>query len=847
MSALEDGLEAWLRYAPLPAENVKHHPRFSQIVALSEAKASPVYTAGKEIQDGLSKILHQKVDITNTLPQAAQIPASAIVVGTVDTFPSATPAIQKIKEEFSSLKEDGFWLGARKDGNDGPAHVLILGHNERGALYGAFHFLMLLAQDKPCPETYTSSPSAPIRWVNQWDNLNGTIERGYAGPSIFFKDSAVLDDLTRVAQYARLMASVRLNGIIVNNVNSHCNLLNPTNLKGLGRIADAMRPWGVRIGVALYFDTPIELGGLSTSDPLDSNVVTFWNDITTQLYKNVPDMLGYLIKANSEGQPGPLTYGRTLADGANLFARALKPHGDGIVMYRAFVYNHHLDESNWKNDRANAAVEFFDGLDDVFEDNVLVQIKYGPIDFQIREPPSPLLAHLRRTQVIIEFQVAQEYLGQQSHLVYLPPLWKTILDFDLRIDGQQSLVRDVVSGERFNWKRSGYAAVVNVGNDSTWLGSHLAMSNLYAYGRYCWDPTSDERAVIEDWTRLTFSHHPTVVDTVTRLSMESWPTYENYSGNLGIQTLCDIVKTCHYGPSPAAMDGNGWGQWTRADAHAIGMDRTIATGTGYSGQYPSEVAKIFENPETTPDELLLWFHHVQYTRRLKSGKTVIQHFYDAHYDGARNAQTFPVRWEALRGLIDDHRFEHTLFRLTYQAGHALVWRDSICNFYLAKCGISDEHHRVGSYKWRVKAQDMQLSGYKVVPITPFEAAFGGHAIITESNNAPGIATWAVTFPVGVYNIAVNYYDHLGGTSQYQLFLGSEGSSEKRLIGNWAGSLGKHLLHDFSDLRDGHSATRIYFRGVQVHEGDVLTIVGTPDGDELAPVNYVSFLPVGIID
>jgi alpha-glucuronidase len=847
MPAKEDGLEAWLRYAPLPAEHVKHHPRFSQIVALSEAKSSPVYTAGKEIQSGLSKILRQKVDVTNTLPEAAQMPASAIVVGTVDTFPSATPAIQKIKEGVSSLKEDGFWLGARKDGNNGPAHVLIIGQNERGALYGAFEFLMLLAQDKPCPETYTSSPSAPIRWVNQWDNLDGTIERGYAGPSVFFKDGAVLDDLTRVAQYARLMASVRLNGIIVNNVNSHCNLLNPTNLKGLGRIADVMRPWGVRIGVALYFDTPIELGGLSTSDPLDANVVAFWNDITTQLYEDVPDMLGYLIKANSEGQPGPLTYGRTLADGANLFARALKPHGDGIVMYRAFVYNHHLDESNWKNDRAKAAVEFFDGLDDVFEDNVLVQIKYGPIDFQIREPPSPLLAHLRRTQVIIEFQVAQEYLGQQSHLVYLPPLWKTILDFDLRIDGQQTLVRDVVSGERFNWKRSGYAAVVNVGNDSTWLGSHLAMSNLYAYGCYCWDPTSDERAVIQDWTRLTLSHHPTVIDTVTQLSMESWPTYENYSGNLGIQTLCDIVKTCHYGPSPAAMDGNGWGQWTRADAYAIGMDRTAATGTGYSGQYPSEVAKIFENPETTPDELLLWFHHVPYTRRLKSGKTVIQHFYDAHYDGAQNAQTFHVRWEALRGLIDDQRFEHTLFRLTYQAGHALVWRDSICNFYLAKCGIPDEHNRVGNYKWRVKAQDMQLSGYKVVSITPFEAAFGGHAIITESNNAPGTATWAVTYPAGFYNIAVNYYDHLGGTSRYQLFLGSAGSSEKRLIGNWAGDLGKHLLHDFSDLRDGHSATRIYFKGVEVHEGDVLTIVGTPDGDELAPVNYVSFLPVGIID
>ncbi|KAL2864141.1 glycoside hydrolase superfamily [Aspergillus lucknowensis] len=847
MLSTNNGINAWLRYAPLPAKTAALFPRYSHIVALSESEKSPIYTAGKELQEGLKKILLQDVDITNTLAGPGQLSATAILVGTFEVCPWDTTAGLQNGPDIPPLKEDGFWLGTQED-NNGTARVLIVGQNERGALYGAFEFLTLLAQNKPCPRSYATSPSAPIRWVNQWDNIDGTIERGYAGPSIFFKDGAVVDDLTRVAQYARLMASVRLNGIIVNNVNSHCNLLNATNLKGLGRIADVMRPWGVRIGVALYFDTPIELGGLSTSDPLDPDVVAFWNGISAQLYQQVPDMLGYLIKANSEGQPGPLTYGRTLADGANLFARALKPHGDGIVMYRAFVYNHHLDESNWKNDRANAAVEFFGDLDNVFEDNVIIQIKYGPIDFQVREPPSPLFAHLRRTPVIIEFQVCQEYLGQQSHLVYLPPLWKTILDFDLRIDGQPSRVRDIVSGERFHWNRSGYAAVVNVGNDTTWLGSHLAMSNLYAYGRYCWDPCSDAVSVVQDWTRLTFGSHPTVIDTVTQLSMESWPAYENYSGNLGIQTLCDIVKTCHYGPSPAAMDGNGWGQWTRADAHAIGMDRTTATGSGNAGQYPPEVAAVFENLETVPDDLLLWFHHVPYTHQLKSGKTVIQHFYDAHYEGAQRVQTFPVRWEALRGLVDEDRFQHTLFRLSYQASHALVWRDSICTFYHAKCGIRDERNRVGNHPWRVKAADMELEGYEVVPVIPFEAAFGGHAIVTQSNQASGTATWVVTFPAGVYNIAVNYYDHLGGQSHYELFLGSGPDDRtQRLVGSWAGDLGEHLLHDFSDQRDGHSATRVTFKGVKVEAGDVLTIVGTPDGSELAPLNYVSFLPEGIVD
>ncbi|EED13363.1 alpha-glucuronidase [Talaromyces stipitatus ATCC 10500] len=829
----ENGIDGWLRYAPLSSELASQFKRYGNIIALRNDESSPVRTAAKEIQHGLKRILNQEANIGHDLITGSQVEGPAtIVIGTVNSFSHAGGDVSHIAQ----LKEDGFWLHG-----DDYDNVQILGQNERGALYGAFAFLMLLAQGKQCPSAHVSNPSAPIRWVNQWDNLDGSIERGYAGPSIFFRDMVVQDDLTRVSQYARLMASVGLNGIIVNNVNSHHDLLSPRNLAGLGRIANAMRPWGVRIGVALFFDTPKILGGLSTSDPLDPGVIAFWDKITAQLYQHVPDLIGYLIKANSEGQPGPLTYGRTLADGANMFADALKRHGAGVVVYRAFVYNHHLDESNWKNDRANAAVEYFKDMDSLFEDNVLVQIKYGPIDFQVREPTSPLFAHLRKTPTIIEFQVAQEYLGQQSHVCYLPPLWKTILDFDLRVDGKPSLVRDIVSGERFGWNQSGYAAVVNVGSDSTWLGSHLAMSNLYAYGRYTWDPTSNEVDVIQDWTRLTFSSHSTVVDTVTSISMESWPTYENYTGNLGIQTLCEITKTCHYGPRPDAADGNGWGQWTRADAHAIGMDRTVATGTGYAGQYPVEVAEKFEKVKTTPDDLLLWFHHVPYTHKLKSGKTVIQHFYDAHYEGAANAQTFAPRWKAIQGLIDDSRFQHVLFRLVYQAGHAIVWRDSINEFYKAKCSIPDEQGRVGNYPWRIEAESMDLTGYAVVPITPFEAASGGKAIITTSNDKPGTAKYTVPFESGVYNIAVNYYDHLGGTSQYKLFVGGQ------LIGEWAGDLSKVLLHDFSDLRDGHSATRITFDTVHVNKGDVIELIGTPDGTELAPIDYVSFLPPGLVD
>ena len=826
MISPETGRDAWLRYAALPTEICGSFKPYSSIVALDNNETSPVFVAAKELQSGILRILGQQIDIKFTASKTA----SMIVIGTVHSLSTAGVSVG----ELPDLREDGFWLSTKGEA------VHIIGENERGALYGAFEYLSMLAQGD-CPEVaYATNPSAPIRWVHQWDNLDGTIERGYGGKSIFFKDGFVLDDLTRVTEYARLLASIRLNGVIVNNVNAGFNLLSPSNLKGLSRIADAMRPYGVRIGISLFFDSPRELGGLATSDPLDPAVIEWWSDITAQVYSHVPDLVGYLIKANSEGQPGPLTYNRTLADGANMFARALKPHGDGIVMYRAFVYNHHLDESDWKNDRANASVEYFKELDKDFDNNVVIQIKLGPIDFQIREPPSPLFANLRQTSAIIEFMVAQEYLGQQSHVVYQPPLWKTILDFDLRIDGKPSIVSDIVSGERLNWKRSGYAAVVNVGNDPTWLGSHMAMANLYGYGRLAWNPSDTEEAIVRDWTRLTFGLNETVVETITKISMQSWGAYENYSGNLGIQTLCDILYT-HYGPSPGSQDGNGWGQWTRANAYSIGMDRTIETGTGNAGQYPPEVASIFNNIETTPDELLLWFHHVPYTQKLKSGKTVIQHFYDSHYSGAVTAQTFPIQWETLRGLIDDARFEHVSLRLAYQAGHSLVWRDAVSEFYKAKSGIADEANRVGNHPWRVEAEEMELSGYKIIPVTPFEAASGGRAIITISSEAPGTARATLNYPSGTYDVAVNYYDHKGGRSKYEIFLND------KTIGTWNGDLEDKLGHDFSEYIDGHSATRVTFRGVNIENGDVVKIVGNPDGNEFAPLDYISVLPQGQVD
>ncbi|RBQ68221.1 hypothetical protein FVER14953_08824 [Fusarium verticillioides] len=826
----EDGVDGWLRYARLPSSvsiNAKSFPQ--KIHVIGGSAKSPLGSAASELQKGYSGILN--IDLKTESSSKSCDFSQSIVVTTEENLKKAC----KGKLSHPKLEADGYWLSTSG------SSVKIVGQNERGALYGAFEYLSMLGQGNFKKVERASNPSAPIRWANQWDNLNassthGSIERGYGGPSIFFDGvKNVRKDLSRVPLFGRLLASIGINAVVINNVNADIRLFNSENRKGLIEIADLLRPWGVQVGLSLNFASPQSLGGLDTFDPLDEKVIKWWHDLTDGLYNGIPDMAGYLVKANSEGQPGPITYNRTLADGANMFAKALEPYG-GVVMFRAFVYDK-LDWNDWKADRANAAVEFFKELDGKFDDNVVVQIKYGPIDFQIREPVSPLFAHLRKTNSAIELQISQEYLGQQCHLVYLPPLWKTILDFDMRIDGKKSQVRDIVSGKVFKRRLGGYAGVTNVGLDKTWLGSHLSMSNLYAFGRLAWDPTADSKEILEDWTRLTFGLDNEVRKAITDMSMASWPAYENYSGNLGIQTLTDILYA-HYGPNPASQDNNGWGQWTRATRDHIGMDRTVKNGTGNAGQYPSEIAKRFESTETTPDDLMLWFHHVPYTFKLHSGKTVIQHFYDAHYKGAATAQTFHKTWASLKGKIDNDRLEHDLFRLKYQAGHSIVWRDAINEFYRNLSGIPDKQNRVRNHPYRIEAEKMELDGYKPVNVTPTETASKYVAIYT---NSTGTASTTLKSPKGTYNVAVNYYDIVGGKSTWSVYL------NKRLIGKWVGDNEERLGHWPSEFLDGHSATRITFEGVKIQPGDKLVIIGKADGKETAALDYVSVLPQGIVD
>lgn len=690
----ETGAEAWLRYHDLKTSSL---PTLVAVVGKSEV----LHAAGDEL-------VHALGNRPKAEGAVAQIPSKdAFVLGMWKDIRPLFPELSRARVPAG----DGFWLKTLRRGS--ARYWLIIGRNERGVLYGTFSLLERIAQQKDASALDDSqTPSAPIRWVSEWDNLDGSIERGYAGRSIFFDNGSVRSDLTRVGQYARLLASIGINGCSINNVNASPRIVAPEFIPQLARVADVFRPWGVKLAVSVDMSSPVVVGGLKTFDPLDPAVAAWWKQTADAIYKAIPDFAGFVVKADSEGRSGPSQYGRTASDAADVIARSLKPHG-GILLYRAFVYNHHLDWNDPKADRARAAYDYFHPLDGKFDDNVVIQIKYGPIDFQVREPASPLFGAMRRTSEAIELQVTQEYTGQQRHLVFLVPMWKEILDFDMHVNGV-TRVKDIVSGkvssfqfpvsgkstgnsklDTRNSRSGGFNAVVNVGLDENWLGHPLAMANLYGYGRLAWNPNLSSEQIAEEWIRLTFGSSPQVVDTLSKMLLSSWHIYESYTGPLGAGTLTDILGD-HYGPGIESSERNGWGQWHRADEHGIGMDRTVATGTGYIGQYSPEVQKKYESLAACPDELLLFFHHVAYSYVLHSGKTVIQHIYDSHYDGAEQAAGLVAQWQSLKGEIDDERYQDVLKRLQYQAGHAIVWRDTVVNWFFKKSGIPDDKGRVGT-------------------------------------------------------------------------------------------------------------------------------------------------------
>jgi alpha-glucuronidase len=750
-------------------------------------------------------------------------------------------------------------------------------------------------------------PAMPIRWVDEWDNADGSIERGYAGRSIFFDAGHVRDDLAPVAEYARLLASVGINGCNLNNVNNAAAFLTPQMLEGIARIAESMRPYGVRVSLSVDIASPQKIGGLATYDPLDPAVKAWWAAKTNEIYTLIPDFAGFTVKADSEGQPGPSSFGRTPADAANTLAAALAPHG-GIVLYRAFVYNHHLDWRDPKADRARAAYDIFHPLDGKFAPNVIVQTKEGPIDFQVSEPVSPLFGGLKQTRQAMELQITQEYTGQQRHLVYLAPMWKQVLDFDMRVNGAQTQVKTIIAGglwlgdqkaiagQSIAQPLGGMVGVAGIGQDA-WLGSPLALANLYAIGRLAWDPNLTSEQIADEWTRQSISNDPAIVRTVATMLMQSWPAYEQYTGPLGLQTLTDITGS-HYGPNVESSENNGWGQWHRADHDGVGMDRSVSTGTGFASQYQPEVAKIYESAATTPDDLLLFFHHVPYTYKLHDGKTVIQYLYDSHYQGAEQAAEFARQWATLEGRIDQPLYEKVRDRLEYQAGHAIVWRDAVTQYFLKLSGIPDEKGRAGQYPNRLEAEAARLTGYKVIDVTPWEDASHGKAVScatganslreTESfvtghdfsraenarredetlapvlvsatlkgsgvkgtgfspymngskgngalapeGTAPCSAEWTYRGAPGRYNIAVQYFDLQGGIAEFNLTINAHPA------GQWLANATLPSNHP-----NGDNSTRRTLRDIPLKPGDTIRIEGTPDGPDSAALDYIEILPVG---
>jgi alpha-glucuronidase len=800
----ETGREAWLRYAPLE-EGLARPVHDNLPAALASFGDSPlIQSARQELLRGVRGMLGRTLRVEPGLPRE-----SAIVLGTLDSIPAAGLG--------GALKEDAYRLRTIVSG--GVRYTVITAANPRGVLYGVFAFLRKIALGEPIALLDEErTPYSPVRWVNEWNNLDGSIERGYGGRSIFFENDAVRADLTRTGEYARLLASLGINGCAISNVNANPKLLDPAFLAQVARVAAEFRPWGVRPVISVDFGSPKSVGGLDTFDPLAPNVAAWWKAKAEEIYRLIPDLGGFVLKADSEGRVGPAAYGRTHADAANVLARALRPHG-GLLFYRGFVYDHRMDWRNPKNDRGRAAYDNFKSLDGAFDDNVLIQIKNGPIDFQVREPASPLFGALEKTNQAIELQITQEYFGQARHMVFLVPMWKEVLDFDMHARGTGTPVKALVGG---------FVGVSNVGLDDNWTGNHFSQANLYGFGRLAWDPDLSARRIAEEWTRLTFGHHPRVVETVVGMQLASWRIFENYTGPLGLQTLTEITGS-HYGPAVEASERNGWGQWHRSDERGSGMDRTVATGTGFIGQYRPEVARVYESLATCPDDLLLFLHHVPYTYTLRSGKSVIQHLYDAHYEGAQAATGYVGQWKSLDGMVDERRYREALAQLEYQAGHAQVWRDSVVSWFLKTSGIPDARGRAGKYPGRVEAESMKLEGYVPKPATPWETASGGQAVECAADRCA--ASFRFDGAPGWYELRVQFFDRIDGVSHFQLRVSGQ------LVDEWEAD-------DRLPSRkiDGAASKRRALAGVALRPGDEIRIEAVPGGAERAAIDYVELIP-----
>lgn len=652
---------AWLNYQPQPESENRRY--FVSVSADSQGRV--IRTAAEELKRAAREIF--QIDMQD----AAQGNEEGICL--------------KLDSEAAAGKE-GYHIFEKA------GKVTVESAGEKGILYGCFALIRMVQREKTIEGAdFCEIPQNPFRILNHWDNIDGSIERGYSGESFFFQDQKVLvNDRTRA--YARLAASVGINASVINNVNVKGNatkLITETYRKELQEMGEIFADYGISMYLSLNFAAPMELGGLDSADPLDEDVQNWWKSQMKEVFENLPNLGGFLVKADSEGRPGPFTYGRNHADGANMLADAAAPY-NGTIIWRCFVYNCQQDWRDTKTDRARSGYDNFMPLDGMFRDNVILQIKNGPMDFQVREPISPLLGGLKKTNQILEVQIAQEYTGQQRHVCYLMPMFKEVLSFRTYCCEEKDTVADIVSGRTFGQTNCGMAAVVNTGDDENWTGHDLAAANLFGFGRLSFNTELTSEEIAREWIGCTFGNQKKVIDAVEKILMMSWPAYEKYTSPLGIGWM--VNPNHHYGPNVDGYEYDRWGTYHRADHMGIGVDRTSA-GTGYAQQYNEPNASMYENMDTCPEELLLFFHHVPYSYRLKTGKTLIQHIYDTHFEGAEDVETMVAEWESIKEFLPEKIYRRVLARFEHQKEHSKEWRDQINSYFRRKSFVEDEKRR----------------------------------------------------------------------------------------------------------------------------------------------------------
>ena len=589
-----------------------------------------------------------RMETTNTTANVTGVKGTAMTE--LQTYWQGGPVVLKRQK---GMARDGYTIKSQG------ATTVITASNDVGLLYGAYHLLRLQQTGQSCDGLdITEKPFYDLRILNHWDNPNGTVERGFAGHSIFVNPNP-----ERLQMYARANASVGINGTVLNNVNAKPEALSTASLEQTKAIADLLRPYGIRVYLSINFASPIKVGGLPTADPLDKKVVAWWKEKVNEIYRLIPDFGGFLVKANSEGEPGPQDFGRTHADGANMLAGVLKPH-KGIVMWRAFVY------APQSPDRANQAYLEFMPLDGQFADNVIIQIKNGPIDFQPREPYSPLFTAMQKTQMMVEFQLTQEYLGAANHLVYLAPMWQEFFSF-------------VKPGSL-----RAMAGVANIGDDTNWCGHHFAQANWYAFGRAAWNPALTPKEIADEWLTQTFGEQGNLSPLTSHLSpllqlmLDSREACVDYMMPLGIHHI--FAGTHHYGPEPWYAPKGVRADWTppyyhKADAVGMGFDRTT-TGSANVKQYPEALCQLYNDINTCPENLLTWFHHVPWDHKMKNGRTFWDELCHKYDDGVHEARHFLAVWDAMQPYVDAQRFNEVQRKLRIQARDAEWWRDA-CLLY----------------------------------------------------------------------------------------------------------------------------------------------------------------------